>query len=846
RLAPDSFDVGVSLVVLGQVAAARGDLAAAEGLYQRARAIEERLHPDSAFAAVVSSKLGELARDRGDFAAAESHLQRALEISSRTPDSPAESSILLMLVAVAIDRGDLATAEVHARRLLTIEERLAPDSLFVAASLDELAMVALRRGDFAVATASAKRALAIFERLAPDSLAVAASLGNLGAVASDRGDLATAEALYRRALAIQERLAPDSLEVAASLGNLGSVAWSRGDLAAEEAFHKRALAILDRLAPDSLDVATSLHNLVVCHAGSGRPVEALACVERAMTVEQRQLRRSFPTLTEREKTAFLDSLWRGLPFVLSLAALRPEEPRFVRTTCDWVLRRKGILLSALLEDRQALRLLTGEATAADWNALQDARAGLSHLLVAGPGNQPIEAYRARCDELAGRIEKLLKGLVGKSAAVRAQRIIDEGDAEKVCTALPTGSALVEIAAYRPCSFKATGNQPKWGATRYVAFILRPGEPQPTMLDLGEAEPIDRGVARMRARLSPTRQRPDDGSLYNLVWSRIEPLLGGAKRIYLSPDGQLNLLAFGALQDPKGKYLAETYTFIYLASGRDLLRPPSQPKAQQWVVVSNPDFGGDPGAGGVGQRALIQGAERTSLAGANITPLPGTKVEGEQVAALARAAGATVEQLAGSDATEAKVKAAARPAVLHLATHGLFLPDVQIQSGPDGGRFIFVPSREGRLAAATWTGNPLQRSMLLLAGAVRSLKGEKTEGGEDGILTAEEVVGMDLEGTRLVCLSACETGLGEVKQGEGVMGLRRAFQMAGAESLVMSLWRVPDAETRDLMIDFYRRFTGGEAAPDAMTAAQRAFIAARRAAKQSDAPWWWAGFVVGGR
>ncbi|MBI2301765.1 MAG: tetratricopeptide repeat protein [Armatimonadetes bacterium] len=846
RLAPDSLELASSLGNLGVVSSERGDLAAAEGNFNRALAIQERREPDSLGVAASFTGLGNVASDRGDLAAAEADYLRALAIQQRlAPDSLAVATGLNNLGNVAFARGDLAAAEAFDKRALAIRERLAPDSLDVAISLHNLGNVAADRGDLAAAEAYYQRALAIFERLAPGSLQVAASLNNMGKFGYARRDLVAAEAYHQRALAMRQRLAPDSLAIAMSLDSLGAILYDRGDLAEAEAFLRRALAIRERLAPDSLAVATSLSSLSLVHAAKDRLQEAMPGFDQAMTAEQHQLRSSFPTLTEREKQAFLDTLRCGFRFVLSLAALRPEEPHFVRTACDWVLRRKGILLSAMLEDRRAQRLLTDEATAADWRELQAARAWLSHLVVAGPGKQPLDAYRKRCDELTARIEDLLKQLAGKSAAVRAQRLTDEADAEKICKALPAGAAVVEIVAYQPVNFKAQGDEPGWGATRYVAFVLRAGEPQPIMLDLGEAEPIDRGVARLRARLSTTRQRPDDGGLYDLLWSKLEPRLGGAKRVYLSPDGQLNLLAFGALQDRDGKYLAETYTFVYLASGRDLLRPPAEPKAPQWMVVSNPDFGGDPGAAGAGQRAVVQGAERSSLAGANITSLPGTKEEGEQIAVLARAAGGSVEELAGPAATEAKVKAAVRPAVLHLATHGFFLADMQIQSGPDQGRFIFVPSREGPRAGASWSGNPMQRSGLLLAGAARSLRGDQAAG-EDGILTAEEVVGMDLEGTRLVCLSACETGLGEVKQGEGVMGLRRAFQMAGAESLVMSLWRVPDAETRDLMIDFYRRFTAGESAPDAMTAAQRAFIAARRAAKQSDAPFWWAGFVVGGR
>jgi CHAT domain-containing protein len=223
-------------------------------------------------------------------------------------------------------------------------------------------------------------------------------------------------------------------------------------------------------------------------------------------------------------------------------------------------------------------------------------------------------------------------------------------------------------------------------------------------------------------------------------------------------------------------------------------------------------------------------------------LPGTRAEGERIAARLG-----VSPLLDAAALESRLKTACRsPRILHLATHGFFLPDEQRDLNREGrgfgldvGGFSGGPDGPGRLAGPMME-NPMLRSGLALAGANAWLRaGNPPEEAEDGLLTAEDVAGLDLLATELVVLSACETGLGQIHIGEGVFGLRRAFVLAGAKTLVMSLWKVPDEPTRELMEDFYGRLLAGTGRAESLREAQLAMKA------KYPEPFYWGAFICQG-
>ena len=379
---------------------------------------------------------------------------------------------------------------------------------------------------------------------------------------------------------------------------------------------------------------------------------------------------------------------------------------------------------------------------------------------------------------------------------------------------------MEIVAYRPVDFKAVakGFQP----AHYLAYVLdHHGDVR--WVELGPAAAIDAAVTALRRALaakSPGAQAAAR-ALDKRVMEPVRGVLGGAEMVLLSPDGSLNLAPFAALVDEGGRFLVERFAFDYLTSGRDLLRlsARSAPRGEA-MIVADPDFGPASASRGSG-----------GLASATFKALPGTADEARALGGLL--AGAKI--LTGEGATATALAQVHAPRILHVATHGFFLPDAGPEPAPTS-KPLTADQRGFDLEERARIENPLLRSGLVLAGA--NLHGR---GKDAGILTALEASGLDLFGTRLVVLSACETGLGDVQNGDGVFGLRRALVLAGAETQVMSLWKVDDAATRDLMIAYYKALEGGAERGAAMRDVQRAMLGVPATAH----PFYWASFIVSG-
>ncbi|MBC8122507.1 MAG: CHAT domain-containing protein, partial [Gemmatimonadaceae bacterium] len=377
--------------------------------------------------------------------------------------------------------------------------------------------------------------------------------------------------------------------------------------------------------------------------------------------------------------------------------------------------------------------------------------------------------------------------------------------------------------------------------RYAAYLLQPTGP-PLGVDLGAARPLDTLVLSWRSWLLD-RTSPTDGAVQNLARELHKRLLAplgnrlGAKHLLIAPDGQLNALPFAALVKGNGRYLLAGHTLTYLASGRELPRlgQKAPPPKSAPLVVGGPDFArAKPGSmiasqpspvlvaaeGDVPERAGAEGMRSgdnprsPDLAGFTVRPLPGAAVEAKTVANLL----GNARLLTGPLATENALKAARSPVLLHLATHGFFLADKSAPPSELGGE------------------EPLLRSGVALAGF-----NARTSGTEDGVLTALEAQSLELDGTRLVVLSACDTGAGPVLGGEGVQGLRRSLALAGAQSQVLALWPVGDRTTARLMEQFYRGLGLGLGRSEALRRAQLGVAGMAGLGH----PYWWAAFAPSG-
>ena len=312
-------------------------------------------------------------------------------------------------------------------------------------------------------------------------------------------------------------------------------------------------------------------------------------------------------------------------------------------------------------------------------------------------------------------------------------------------------------------------------------------------------------------------------------------LGSVKQLLISPDGPLNLIPFAALIDEHGKYLAERFTITYLTSGRDLLRlQVARASKSGPVIVADPAFGEPALVASNNPRRddSTRPIAQVDYAQIFFGPLPGV---GEEVRALRQLLPAATF-LTHQQATKTALKSLSGPSILHIATHGFFLEDVEssVLASDRATARTQKNTRVGKWIANV--DNPLLRSGLALAGA-----NEGGSRGADGVLTALEAAGLDLWGTKLVVLSACDTGVGEVKNGDGVYGLRRALVLAGAESQLMSLWPAADRSTRDLMIGYYKALTQGAGRGEALRQVQLTMLRE----KTHNHPYYWASFIQTG-
>jgi CHAT domain-containing protein len=424
--------------------------------------------------------------------------------------------------------------------------------------------------------------------------------------------------------------------------------------------------------------------------------------------------------------------------------------------------------------------------------------------------------------------------------------------------LPTGSAMISLARFAPYDFP----RDKWAAHRYFAWVIPASDEGPVkVVDLGEAELIERAVAELQDAIQQAEtlvekdgdQQANDAlqktlkPLAELAWKPISEHVADKEHLILSPDGALWLVPWAALPLDDGKCVLEKYRLRYVVSGRELVQQrTARTGISAPVVLADPDFNLDQRQGlpkdDAGPTNSI--ARRSASRLNDVERLPGTAREAKAIqASLARIGENEPVVFLDRAATETQFKNLFRPRVLVLSTHGFFLED-QKSVSENNRSGAEDSSRAAKTAEGQPIENPLLRCGLLLAGCNR--RNSVSNGIDDGVLTGLEIVGTDLRGTELVVLSACETGVGEIRSGEGVAGLRQAFQLAGAQSVVATLWKIPDQETAQLMNDFFVYLSQGKSRSEALRYAQLAQIKSRRERFGAAHPYYWAAFTLTGK
>ncbi|MEC4807077.1 MAG: CHAT domain-containing tetratricopeptide repeat protein [Jaaginema sp. PMC 1079.18] len=847
-LGSDHPDIATSLNNLALLYADMGNYREAEPLYQRALTIREQAfgseHPD---VATSLNNLAGLSYSTGNYSAAEPLYQRALAIREQALGSehPLVAQSLNNLAELYRAMGNYTEAESLYQRSVAIREQaLGSDHPDVAISLNNLAELYRTMGNYRAAEPLYQRSLAIWEQaLGSDHLYIAYSFNNLATLYKSMGNYREAEPLYQRALAIWEQaLGSEHPLVATSLDNLANLYRAMGNYSESEPLNQRALAIYEKvLGSDHPSVAISLANLAVLYQAQGDITSAIDYLSRNLNIQESNLSLIFTTGSEAQKQAYMNTLSRATYAAISLHLQdAPNNPEAAQIALTTLLRRKGRILDALTDNIQLIRENLTPENQQLLDQLAATRTQLAGLIYNKPENISQDAYKTQVANLKAEANQLEAELSRRSAEFRT--ISQPVTIEAIQQQIPEDAALVEITLYEPYDAKAEQGQ-RWGNPRYAAYILQAtGTPQ--WVDLGEAAPIDEAAKVLRRSLafvgSLDTLRENARQLDSLLMQPIRVKLGDKTHILLSPDSQLNLIPFAALVDENNQYLVENYQITYLTTGRDLLRLQNQQQPRQAsVIVANPDYD-EPGVNN-STVAFNRGSNRRSndLDSIRFGALPGTAREAEAIQPLLPNA----KVLTQLEATEQAIKQVEAPRILHIATHGFFLnvdlvaPSANPLENRGSLGVQALPDAEIAPLAPVDQENPLLRSGLALAGVHARSSGAD----EDGVLTALETAGLNLRGTQLVVLSACETGVGDVANGEGVYGLRRALAIAGAESQLISLWKVSDGGTKDLMVDYYQRLIDGEGRSSALREVQLAMLNS----PNYQHPYFWAAFIPSG-
>ncbi len=809
---------------LGSVYEAMGNYARAEQLYQQAlRTITSKSEKDGTDAAAALNNLGGLYKTIGDYGKAESFYRQSNDIWRA------------------------AVGEKH------------PE---FAASLNNMADLYYWMGKFDAAEQLYVKVLQIQKSsLGEKHPDVALSSQNLAVLYVKMGRYPEAESLYRQSLDIwKSALGNRNPDVALALQNLALLYVKMGRYEEAEPLYREALEIyVAVLGKDNPDVATTLNNLAALCAATSRAGEGLELMKQAQRINDHLIRQVFSFASETQRMGYIAVLRGDMDSFLSLISqYLSNSPDAVRDGLDLVLKRKAIVAEALAARREAILGGRYPELVPALRRLRTLSVQIAQKIMSGPGPEGPEAHRQLIQKWAAEKESLEVFLASRVPEIDLEKKLMEANRAGVAGALPEGTALVEFVRFNQFDFKAlrTQGQSVWKPARYLAFVLLPGQPDNIeMIDLGEADLIDDMISDFRGAITGKAEKPaghvarggQDATknvgqnLREALFDPLEKVLGDRKRLILAPDGDIYRLPFGVLPADKERYLIEDYHISYVGTGRDILRfgAGSAPGAAPPIVIADPDYDLEAGAK-IDQRGVDRAQQRRSREmvryASHFARLPGTREEGEHIAAMIG-----VKALEGEAATKRTVEDARSPRILHVATHGFFLPDQQL---PPGGK-EFQTDR-GKSAAdlanplSRGMENPLLRSGLVLAGANTWLQGKVLSPEvEDGILTAEDASGLELLFTDLVVLSACQTGLGDIKVGEGVFGLRRAFLLAGAKTLVMSLWKIPDEETRMLMEGFYKRILEGRPRAEALREAQLEVKAV------SAEPLFWGAFISQG-
>jgi CHAT domain-containing protein/Tfp pilus assembly protein PilF len=626
-------------------------------------------------------------------------------------------------------------------------------------------------------------------------------INNLALLYIQMGKLDKVEGYLKQSATVyKDKFGASNPNYAKVQNDLGNFYRTQGKMADAEKALTEALTIrssvLGNLHPDYVK---SEEDMGILYWKKGDLAKANTFLLSAMGKSMDFITQYFPPMSEAEKTKYWDVLQpRFQRFYNYCLDAYATNPAIARDMYNYQMATKGLLLSSTNKVKARI-LASGKADLIkDYTAWLDKKETLARYY--SLSNEDLKNQKIDLAALEQEANNMERSLSQQSEEFSQGYETAKPDFQQIIKLLGDKEAVVEIIRIQLFDKAFTTG------SKYAALVLTKNSPDPKLIILDNGEQLETRYAKFYR--NSIQQKTTDTYSYDQFWARIEAGLTGKTTIYFSPDGVYNQINLNTLKKADGSFVINQFDLVIVGNSKDLIGYKNKKVAaakKNAFLLGFPEYGG------------------TAVAA-----LPGTKIEIDGVSRTLKASGYQVSQYTQLQATEKQLKSVKGPSLVHIATHGYFMKDV------DGGG-VGVASENAK-------NNPLLRSGILLAGASKTISGEQIpnlESNDNGVLTAYEAMNLNLEGTDLIVLSACETGLGDVKSGEGVYGLQRAFLVAGADAMIMSLWKVDDAATQQLMTNFYTNWTKGGSKLKAFKQAQLQLMT------KFKEPYYWGAFVMMG-
>ncbi len=527
-------------------------------------------------------------------------------------------------------------------------------------------------------------------------------------------------------------------------------------------------------------------------------------IEEALTNYESFIKLYFPALSEREKAKYWNTIKGDFEFYNTLAFSQLDDFKDLSgKVYNYQLLTKALLLSSSIKIRERIMNSTDDnlkKTYADWVAKKEFLTNVLSMSTDQLTQNTIDPAA-----LTQEVEKLERTLSERSELFSQSFETKKITYENVQKAITKNEVAIEMVRYRHFNHTFTDT------IKYVALYVKNDNARPKAIELPEGYRME--TRYFKYFRNSIMSKTEDKFSYKVFWEPIQKEIGLNAVIYLSPDGVYNQLNLEAIPTPDGKFVIDNSNIVLVSNTKDLyLR---KIKSKGGVPSNTATMFGNP---------LFYASSSNSQ---RVASLPGTEKEVNELEALLKSKGWKTSEFVENSATEDRVKELESPKIFHVATHGFTTP------ASDKNETSELTSSE-----ATLNENPLMKTGLLLKGAGDIL--DKTNYNyniESGILTAYEAMSLNLDKTDLVVLSACETGLGEIANGEGVYGLQRAFLVAGAKVLIMSMFKVDDEATQKLILNFYKKWL-------TTNNMRQSFIEAKKELRvEYPEPYYWAPFMM---